>query len=116
MNLRDRILIGASDMIYEALEKCAVHRKLIYTDSLLRGVGKTTALVKLAKKYDLTIVTPRVEQRQYLKSVFNFDNSISQSELKRSKGKVDYPLVFDEGVDPSNLVGYEVVTGFVQRF
>jgi len=113
MYLRDFIVSSTSNKIYELLERCAVRRDYIYIDHSLRGIGKTTALVRLAKKYDLYIVTSNKAQCRYLKSVFDFDDSICQSELMSLRGKKDVFLIFDEGVDPSELSGFEVITGFV---
>jgi hypothetical protein len=102
------------DMTYKILERGAVRREWIIVPSELRGVGKTSALVKLAKRYDLTIITPNVAQAEYIKKMHHYDKVVSQHRMYELRGK-KVKLVFEEGVDLSKLDGFEVVTGFVWK-
>jgi hypothetical protein len=115
MELRTAVIDTLSDKVYEVLERCAIRREVLYVDEYFRGVGKSTALVKLAKKYDLYLVTPCRAKSDYIRSHFGYENVISQNELFKISGKRDIFLVFDEGVDRSKLTGFNVITGIECR-
>ncbi|OME53992.1 hypothetical protein BSK59_15540 [Paenibacillus odorifer] len=112
MELRSVLIGEISNTVYNALEKCAVRSEILYTDQFIRGIGKTTALVKLAKKFDLYIVVPSIAHIQ----LYDHDKVVGQNQLDNLVGKKDVCLIFDEGVDLSKLDGFNVITGIVNNF
>lgn len=116
INLRESLIETMHDKIYDLLMESACRRKPIYVDTYFRCVGKTTALVNFANKCKLTLVVPNETQARYILS--NFEMSapvISQSQVYKLRGRKDVLIVYDEGVDPSILSDFNVVTGFNNR-
>jgi hypothetical protein len=102
-----------SDKIYELLELGAVRRELVKIPKEIRGIGKTASLVKLAKKYNLTLVVPHEFFAKRLREEHYYPKIYSQHNLDKLRGISDVKIIFDEGVDINNLEGFEVVTGIV---
>lgn len=116
MNLRDSLIESMQDHIYHSLMQSACRRELIYVDEYLRGVGKTTALVEFANRGKLHLVVPNETMVHYILSRFDMQVPvISQNQIGKLRGRKDVYLVFDEGVDPTKLSDFKVVTGFVNR-
>jgi hypothetical protein len=104
-----------SDKMYEIFEKGAVYRELVKIPKDLRGIGKTTALIKLAKKYNLWLVVPNYHMEEYIKKYYEYDNVISQYRIINLRGKKSVKIVFDEGVDLEILrqLDFDIVTGII---
>lgn len=97
------------DLIIES----AVKKEFIYVDEYLRGIGKTTAIVKFANRAKVALVVPSSAQENYIKQTFDMRVPVvSQHNVNKLRG-TNWILVFDEGVDPKNLSGFKVVTGFL---
>jgi hypothetical protein len=101
------------DKTYEIIEYGAVRREFIQIPKELRGIGKTTALIRLAKKYNLIVVVASQVIADFLKVKFEYPKIYSQGNLENLRGSKDKKIVFDEGVDVNNLKGFEIVTGIV---
>lgn len=116
MDLRANVVDYMQDRIYDCVLQSAARREFIYVDKYFRGVGKTTALVKFANHAKLYLVVPNDAVKYYILSNFDMKRPvISQHEITKLRGKKDAFVVFDEGVDPSKLSDFNVITGFVNR-
>ncbi|MCY9707614.1 hypothetical protein M5X00_29505 [Paenibacillus alvei] len=107
--IADKLKLWLSDYIIES----AVKRKHIHIDNNLRGIGKTTAIAKFANMAKVALVVPNEYQVRCIK--YNFDMCVpvvSQHNIDTLRD-TKWMLVFDEGVNPDNLDGFKVVTGFV---
>lgn len=113
-NLREYVQEKMSLWLGDLIIENAVKREYIHVDEYLRGIGKTTALVKFANIAKVALVVPQEAQARYIK--MNFDMSvpvISQHQADSLRDK-NMMVVFDEGVDPKNLSDLKVATGFLK--
>lgn len=103
-----------SKLIEQKLTESAIKRELIETRSYTRSLGKTTALINFAKKYNLgvVIVTPELYCNA-LQKEYDYKNIFSIRNLDNLRG-TSLEVVIDEMVDVDELLRNEikVVTGF----
>jgi hypothetical protein len=95
------------------LHRGAIKRELIITNENTRGIGKTTALVNFAKKYNLGVIVPSEHNAKRLRKEFNYEHIYSYLDLISNNGLSQY--VIDEGVEPEFVkfyYGVDIVTGF----
>ena len=77
-----------------------------------RCTGKTTSLVKYAKKYGYAVIVPDMRLAWHLKKQFGYGYIYS---IEQYRPEVCSKCVFDTGVDVDKLMwmhGSHVVTGF----
>ncbi|QPA33421.1 hypothetical protein [Thermaerobacillus caldiproteolyticus] len=111
LNLRTEIMPFVSNALDCLLTKAAIRRELIKTDEMLRGLGKTTALVKFAEKCGFYVVVATLNQAAVLKKTLGYMYVLTTEELQYYKKK---PVVIDECVDKDVVqrLGFEVITGY----
>jgi hypothetical protein len=112
LSLQTELIQSIGDVLEEALTRGAAQRKLFKTHERLRGIGKTTALVKFAKKHGLYAVVATREQAILLRKTLRYKYVFTTKELQHYKKK---PVVIDECVDKSEVerLGFEVITGYL---
>jgi hypothetical protein len=95
------------------LYRGAIKRELIITSERTRRIGKTTALVNFAKKYNLGVIVHNDHIARHFRAEFNYPHIYGIDNFLRGNSKMQY--VIDEGVDPEYIkkeFGVEIVTGF----
>jgi hypothetical protein len=103
---------SAVNHLVTELEKATILGEYIETNDYQRGIGKSTAIVKFARKYGLTVVVRDRAMASYFNNDLDYDNVVSQQYAKSLRGR---RLVFDEFVDPTMLPKDSITTGFVIR-
>lgn len=93
------------------LERGAILREFIEVNPLQRQIGKTTALIEFAKKYDVGVIVKNKTVAESLRNLTNYPHIYAESEVR---GIPINKVVTDEGVDLDKLTdtGIKVLTGF----
>lgn len=112
------IYLEKNSNIEKLLELGMKKRKFIYTNKL-RGIGKTTSLIKFAKKHNLGVLLCsnsicRDEIKEYCYKNIFIDNGENFNSLKDKSVK---GFVIDEGYKKSDITVlmtcFNIVTGFI---
>jgi hypothetical protein len=112
-------------LLIAELEKAKNDGVLLYTNEL-RGIGKTTALVDFAKKYDYGVVlitgTPNLNN---LKKELNYKKIYRAYDLLDEEQKIFFRgieknIVIDEGINYEEInklerLGFNIITGFTRQ-
>lgn len=104
--------------ILEALTEASIKKTYVST-LLLRNIGKTTALVEFAKKYNFGVLLYNGGMVRHLREEFNYEYIYGYKSYSNLAGTNIEGVVFDEGVNVSYLkkeepeVGLRIVTGYV---
>ncbi|AMS01294.1 putative P-loop kinase/ATPase [Bacillus phage AR9] len=118
INLDDVILTKpVYNKVKNTIEKAIARNELVTTN--LKGVGKTTAVIKLAKKYDLSVVTLHSEVEE-LSEKFNYGRIYS---LQMITGNLDdyknHKFIVDCGRNTEGVInalrnnGLNVISGVI---
>lgn len=110
LELKDlNYLIASTDAIYERLIEAGLKRKFISSDSRLRCIGKTTALIRFARKYGFGVIVPNFHKE--LREKYDYEHIYPNNYNARG---LDMSFVFDEGVNLAKIdSSVDLVTGFV---
>jgi predicted AAA+ superfamily ATPase len=102
---------STSEIVYKKLLEGAIKNENVWVYGL-RGIGKTTALIQLAKEFGFIVVVKSHILAHYLRDEFEYDYIFGEKDNITGLGK---SIVFDEGVDYKKLKkdGYKIVTGLV---
>ena len=107
----DEFLNASSEIVYKKLLEGAIKNENVWMYGL-RGIGKTTALIRFAKEFGYCVIVRNSIIANYLRDEFMYDYIYGEKDQIRGIGKA---LVFDEGVNYKKLKseGNNIVTGFV---
>jgi AAA+ ATPase superfamily predicted ATPase len=108
----EEFIRATSEVVYQKLLEGAIKNENLYVYGL-RGIGKTTALIRFAKEFGYGVVIANGGLVNYFRDEFMYEDIYGEkSQMVRGISK---PIVFDEGVDYKKLKkeGYDVITGFV---
>lgn len=111
---KEIIYLRKNDNIEELLEYAMKEKQFIYTNESTRGIGKTTALVKFAKKHNFIILEPTYSRVNNIKKEFNYDKILCSNSICILRGMTEN-FVFDDGVynfKELKNVGVDILTGF----
>jgi hypothetical protein len=115
MDLQTMIPSMIANQLDVLLHKGAIKKEFIITNEYTRGIGKTTALINFAKKYDLgVIVACRPFIVQSYRNEFAYRHIYGLYENLRNFDRMRF--VVDEGVNPDRIrseFGLDIVTGFL---
>lgn len=109
---------GSELYLKELLEKklieSAIRRELIDVTGI-KGIGKTSALIEFAMKFDLSVVVPELDSVLSLRDKYKNVNIYSEEGFFGEVSKKF--IVVDEGVNVEALdyAGNIVVTGFISK-
>lgn len=105
------------ETLVKILEKGAISRDLIEVTEYQRGIGKTTALIKFAKKYGFGVIVFSRGIARMLREFHGYENIFAITDVTSLRGSKVKNVVIDEGVDKGTVkdFGLTVVTGFKTR-
>jgi len=99
--------------LYELLELGKRLGVLINTHHM-RGIGKTTTLIKFAKDNNYMAIVPNISIAQEFRKQYNYQKIFGNS-ISVNKGVTNKNIVLDEGVNNIKEwqdAGFNVITGF----
>jgi hypothetical protein len=113
VNLGEYILKDVYDKIEELVERSAIRSELINVSSFIRQVGKTHALITVAKKYDVGVIIPNGHLVQSLREKYDY-KKIYTSNAVIANRMFNEPFFADEGTNIDYLAkqGVRIVTGY----
>lgn len=102
------------ELLEKKLTESAIRRELIDVTGI-RGIGKTSALIEFAEKFNLSVVVPKIDRVFSLKEKYKNANIYSEDGFFGEVSKKF--IVVDEGVNVEALeyAGNTVVTGFISK-
>jgi hypothetical protein len=117
INLTKVLVEGIGELLEETVEYAAIRSEMVdLGDNGLRQIGKTSALINVAKKYNVAVIVPTIYNPELISSMrdmYDYPHIYTVHTAHKHHG----PYFTDEGVDLQAALskGLRVVTGYISN-